>query len=340
MSKIKSSSKNDRKKRKIKINKSNRIKLNLTRKINHFIKKKNINKNHFHNQVKLLNSYQMNKQINKMILIQNSILIIFTNFNLTFINIIDFNFQIIKIQKIDFPITTIIELNNKKIAFSIKNSLIIHSSIFTLINNFNNPIQIINNHISFINNINELKNGNLVSSSNDGIINIWKNDKNNYKLMYSINNLYVKFEKIFPLSNTKMILINENHLFFFSLTNKKITKIIKCFNYISLMKLINDNLILGYSKNTIYFIDIQNEQIKLIFDIGFNILNYIFLGNNLFVIKDKCNEINQYFYTNDDDLKFINRIHINEMKYIDFIIVSNKVILFANKSLGIIKIYK
>ena len=40
MSKIKSSSKNDRKKRKIKINKSNRIKLNLTRKINHFIKKK------------------------------------------------------------------------------------------------------------------------------------------------------------------------------------------------------------------------------------------------------------------------------------------------------------
>ncbi len=340
MSEKKSSSKYERLKRKIKINKNNRIKLKLIRKKNHFIKKRDINKNHFHSQLKLLNSYQMNKQINKMVLIQNSILIVFTNFNLTFIKIIDFNFQIIKNQKIDFPIHNIIELNNGKIAFNIENSLIMHSSIFTLINNFNNPIQIINNHITFINNIIEFKNGNLASSSNDGIINIWKNDSNNFKLIFSINNLYVNFEKIFPLSNIKMILTNKNHLFFFSLNDRKINKIIKCINYITLMKLINDNFILGYSKNIIYFIDIQNEQIKLFIDLGFNLINYTFLGNNLFVIKEKCNEINQYFYKNDDELKLINKIKTNEMKYIDFIIISNKVILFGSKSLGKIQIYK
>jgi hypothetical protein len=282
----------------------------------------------------------MNKQINKMILIQNSILIIVSNFNITFINIIDFNFQIIKNQKIDFPINNIIELKDGKIVFNIKNSLIIHSSIFTLINNFNNPIQIINYHITFINNIIEFKNGNLISSSNDGIINIWKNDSNNFKLIFSVNNICVRFDKIFSLSNTKMILTNENYLFFFSLNDRKITKIIQCFNYINSMKLINDNLILGYSKKIIYFIDIQNEQIKLFLDLGFNIINYTFIGNYLFIIKDKCNEIYQYLYKNDDNLKFINKILINEMKYIDFIIVNDKVILFGSKSSGIIQIYK
>ena len=340
MSEIKSTSKYERQIKKIRrANKSIRINKKLNRKINHFIKKNNINKN-FHSQVKLLNSYQINKQINKMILIQNSILIIVSNFNITFINIIDFNFQIIKNQKIDFPINNIIELKDGKIVFNIKNSLIIHSSIFTLINNFNNPIQIINYHITFINNIIEFKNGNLASSSNDGIINIWKNDSNNFKLIFSVNNICVRFDKIFSLSNTKMILTNENYLFFFSLNDRKITKIIQCFNYINSMKLINDNLILGYSKKIIYFIDIQNEQIKLFLDLGFNIINYTFIGNYLFIIKDKCNEIYQYLYKNDDNLKFINKILINEMKYIDFIIVNYKVILFGSKSSGIIQIYK
>ena len=60
----------------------------------------------------------------------------------------------------------------------------------------------------------------------------------------------------------------------------------------------------------------------------------------MFIIKDKCNEIYQYLYKNDDNLKFINKILINEMKYIDFIIVNYKVILFGSKSSGIIQIYK
>ncbi len=316
--------------------KNNRNVSRKKRKINHLIKKNK--KKIILNKINLLDSLKLNKKLIKMTLIQNSILMICSTFNLYFIQINKFNLHKIKTQKIPFPINCIFELKNGKIIITEKNSIIIYSSIYHLINNFNFPSQIINEHMNFINNIIEFKNENFASSSYDGIINFWKNDSEFFILNYSLNNLNFKFDSIFSLKNMKMILLNESHLIFFNLEERKITKMIKLFYIIYSIKELNDNIILGLSKRIIFFIDGKNEQIKLSFDLGLSFNNFALYENKLFIVKN--NEINEYIYSDMDNLKFENKITLEEIEFIDYLFVNNKYILIGSKDLSCIQIYK
>ena len=286
------------------------------------------------NNVKILNNNKGN--INCLKTLDDGRLAAADEFsNLIIYNKETFNPDIIINNNLD-SVLTFTQLKNKNIALSFKKD---NSLKIIKINNYNEyeNIQIIKNaHNNTINKIIELKNGNLVTFSDDCSFKIWRLNNNNNK--YEKINEFKDSNKIsdgIEIKDNEIILCalntNPQSLVFYNLKNNEKIKTINnlklCVDYLCRMIKINNNEIVVAGNKKVYLIDANNYLI--LNEINTDYVNncILKLSNKAFLIGDEKGIITQYEIDNKKLIKvsFKNKSHknkINSMTMIDDMIIS------------------